>query len=758
MIKRLTKKRHSLALKIIVSMGVILLLSFSAWTFYHGRLFKKRVMTDILADCDQLSDAIRLGTHYAMLFNARDDINQIINNMGRLKGLEHVRIYNKAGQIKFSNLNAEVGRTTGIKAEACDICHRTEPPLEKLNLKARGRIFESAEGVRLLGVITPIYNEPGCSSMPCHAHPDDKKILGALDVVLSLGETDAQVHTFQTWMALFTFAVFAVSSIAIAMILLRFYITPIRRMITGTKQIAQGDYAALAHFKEDDEIGHLATAIHRMGQDIGDKQQALNRQKDKYQDLFELVPCIITVQDKNYKLIGYNREFSKRFAPAPGDFCYTAYKGLSAKCENCPVEKTFNDGRPHYSEETGINKDGTKTHWIVKTAPMKNDAGEIIGAMEVNLDITHRKNLEDKLAQSEKKYYAIFNNIPNAVFVLDAESLEILDCNHSVGRVYGYSKAEVVGRSYLDFFPREDRARYVELLRAGQDIEQARQIDKRGGFLFVHIRLSPSQYPGRDVLLVSTSDITDRLEAELKLIQAGKMTTVGEMATGIAHELNQPLSVIKTASNYFIKKTRKNESIEPDILDTMASEIDGHVDRAANIINHLREFGRKSEYTLAKVQLNDVLHKTFDLFGQQLKLKEIDVVWDLDAALPEITAEVGRLEQVFINLMINARDAIDEKITARGNTDFKKEIVFATYTRNDAIMAEVRDTGIGIPDGLRNKIFEPFFTTKKVGAGTGLGLPISYGIMKELGGSIEVASTTEGGACFKLSFPRWWPE
>lgn len=760
--KRLTKKRHSLVLKIIVSVGVILLLSFSTLAFFHSRQYKKKVMADILADCDRLSEAILLGTHYAMMFNARDDINQIINNMGRLKGLEHIRIYNKDGQIKYSNLQAEVGRRTGIKTEACDICHRTDPPLERLSLNARERIFKSADDTRLMGVITPIYNEPGCSSNACHAHPEGKIILGALDVVLSLSETDAQLQRFQNWIALFAVIVLAVTSTAIFFILLHFYITPIRRMIAGTKLIAHGEYNALDNFNKDDEIGHLAAAIHRMGQDIGSKEQALKRQKDEYQHLFELVPCIISVQDRNYKLIGYNREFSKRFAPAPGDYCYSAYKGLSQKCENCPVEKTFEDGLPHYSEETGVNKDGTMTHWIVKTAPMKNEAGEIIGAMEVSLDITHRKQLEVELEQSEKKYYAIFNNIPNAVFVLDAQSFEILDCNDIIGRVYGYSKEEVVGRSYLDFFPPEERDMYVEKLKASQDIEQARQLDKRGGSMFVHIRLSPSQYPGRDVLLVSTSDITDRLEAELKLIQAGKMATLGEMATGIAHELNQPLSVIKTASNYFIKKTRKNEPIDPQILNTMATEIDGHVDRAANIINHLREFGRKSDLTLEKVQMNKIILNAFDLFGQQLKLKEINVIWNLEESLPEIMAEVGRLEQVFINLMLNARDAIEEKIrkrkAAREKDDFRKEIVLATYSLEDAIIAEVRDTGVGIPAGNQNKIFEPFFTTKKVGDGTGIGLPISYGIVKDFGGTIQLESTKGQGACFRLSFPRRWSE
>ncbi len=759
MTARLTKKRHSLALKIIASVGIILLSAFSVWAYFNLSHYRVKVMSDIVEDCDRLSKTILLGTHYAMMFNARDDINQIINNMGRLEGLEHVRIYNKAGKIKFSNLKQEKGLTTGIETQACIICHEDSPPLEHIQLDYRKRIITHKEKGRSLGVISPIYNEPGCSAGDCHAHPEDKKILGALDVVISLSEADAQIYGFQRRLAVFAVVVFVATGAIVIFVLGRFFISPIRKVVNGTRDIAQGKYNALAEFKKGDEIGGLAAAVDRMGREIGEKQQALNLQKDEYQRLFELVPCIISVQDKNYRLISYNREFSRRFAPQAGDFCYSAYKGRTEKCEFCPVEKTFEDGRPHYSEETGLNKDGTLTHWIVKTVPMKDENGEIIAAMEMSLDITNRKQLEDQLAQSEKKYAAIFNNIPNPVFVLDEDLLEILDCNNSVGRVYGYQKEEIVGTSFLDLFPEEERQRYDGKIKSGQEIEQARQIDRSGRTIFVHIRLSPSRYLDRDVLLATTSDITERLESEIKLIQAGKMATLGEMATGVAHELNQPLAVIKTASSYFLRKTRRKEPIGDEILNTMAQEIDGHVDRAANIINHLREFGRKSDLSLETVQVNEVLLKAFDMFSQQLKLREIEVQWSIDDNLAPIQAEPGRLEQVFINLLLNSRDAIETRLRQDENhLPPEKTITIKTYMRKSSVVIEVCDTGIGIPRGIRAKIFEPFFTTKKVGAGTGIGLSISYGIIKDFGGSIRVNSEPGRGACFLIRFPAGEPD
>jgi len=143
-------------------------------------------------------------------------------------------------------------------------------------------------------------------------------------------------------------------------------------------------------------------------------------------------------------------------------------------------------------------------------------------------------------------------------------------------------------------------------------MNQAKHINKTGEHLFVNIRISPSEYPGRKVLLVTTSDITQRLETEQQLIQASKMATLGEMATGVAHELNQPLTVIKTAGSYLMKKVSKHETIEDDILFTMAQEIDGQIDRAVKIINHMREFGHKTDIILEQIQVNAVLQKAFD--------------------------------------------------------------------------------------------------------------------------------------------------
>jgi len=745
--------RNSLSYRLIFCVGLTLFVIFSIWSYINIEYQKEKMMNDIVIWTDRLSQTIHLSMHYSMMLNARNEINQSIQNIGRQKAIEHIRIYNKEGEIKFSSMPLEVNQKTDIQAEACYICHKSDPPLDYLDLPERIRIVKSPQGHRVIGVITPIRNEFGCATDACHVHPEDKKILGALDVVVSLKETDADILFFEEGILILAGFIFIATSIGIGLFVFQFVKMPIRKLIEGTRRIGSGDYFTPIDVNLNDEIGELAAAFEKMGQRIGEKQTELNNQRDEYQRLFEQVPCIISVQDRNYRLIQFNHEFSERFGQQIGQPCYLAYKGRNEKCIDCPVELTFADGLPHNSEETGINIDGTKTCWMVRTSPIKNAEGQIIGAMEMSIDISRNKQLEEKLAESGEKYYAIFNNSPNAIFVLDMQHLTILECNQSVTQVYGYPHNELIGKSFLDLFLEEERELYAFKLLTSSFINRARHSHRNGGTLFVNIRFSSYTYSGQKMLLVTSNDITKRLEAEQQLFQASKMATLGEMATGVAHELNQPLSVIKTASSFFMKKIDRNEPIKEDILYTLAKEIDSHVDRATKIITHMRQFGRKTEMTLERIQLNDIVKKAIEIFSQQLKARGIQVIWDIQPDIPQILADPSRLEQVFINLILNARDAIEQKLESGCIEKSLSTITIKTVVHSKTVSVSISDTGTGIPISHLDKIFEPFYTTKNVGKGTGLGLSISYGIVQECRGSIHAVNNDDGGATFIITFP-----
>jgi histidine kinase len=383
---------------------------------------------------------------------------------------------------------------------------------------------------------------------------------------------------------------------------------------------------------------------------------------------------------------------------------------------------------------------------------MRSDAAQ--KQEEMSLDLTRVKLLEREVRQSEERYRIIFNTIPNPVFVLNPRTLQIIDCNDSVTRVYGFDRDEVVRRSFLDLFEPHERRSYEAGLKSANVIDRARQLRKDGKGIYVNIRISAAQFASRDVLLVTTSDITLSLMAEQHLIQASKMATLGEMATGIAHELNQPLSVIKTASSFLMRKTAGRERIEDATLRTLTEEIDCHVDRASRIITHMREFGRKSGVSKERVQVNSVLGRAVDFFKEQLKLRDIEVIEDFQDPLPRVAADPNRLEQVFVNLLINARDAIEKKWEKGCPEGWVKRILLKTRLEDETVTIEVSDTGIGISEAIRERIFEPFFTTKEVGKGTGLGLSISYGIVQDYDGTIRVKGNEGEGATFVIRFPR----
>ena len=169
------------------------------------------------------------------------------------------------------------------------------------------------------------------------------------------------------------------TSIIILVVLMLFVTRPIHALIDGTRAIAHGDYKVRVNLQGRNEMGLLARAINRMGDAISKQQTELNKQRDEYQNLFESVPCLITVQDRNFRLLRYNKEFEERFAPGEDDFCYHAYKGRDCRCNPCPVEQTFADGLSHYAEESGISKDGRQTFWIVRTSPIRDDHGNYRG-------------------------------------------------------------------------------------------------------------------------------------------------------------------------------------------------------------------------------------------------------------------------------------------------------------------------------------------------------------------------------------------
>jgi C4-dicarboxylate-specific signal transduction histidine kinase len=249
--------------------------------------------------------------------------------------------------------------------------------------------------------------------------------------------------------------------------------------------------------------------------------------------------------------------------------------------------------------------------------------------------------------------------------------------------------------------------------------------------------------------LHETTAETARREQELRekqeqLVQAAKLATLGELTTGVAHELNNPLNNIGLFVGNAI------DLIELDVLDKERLLHELHqtmqqVRKATEIISHLRTFGRVASVSRKPVPINDVIERALSLMAAQLRARQITVELQLCPENPVVVGNAIQLEQVFINLLTNARDAVAAAP--------RKAIMISSSVGPDGLEVAFRDTGPGIPESMEQRIFDPFFTTKEVGAGTGLGLSITYGIIQEHQGTISVISNPGDGATFVIHLP-----
>jgi histidine kinase len=361
-----------------------------------------------------------------------------------------------------------------------------------------------------------------------------------------------------------------------------------------------------------------------------------------------------------------------------------------------------------------------------------------------------------RLFESEEKYRSLFDSGPDPIFVVEDRTFEIIDANPRAVEVYGYSKSELIGKSFLELDPEHTRDHFRTIADPAQDAglvyyPKALHFKKGRKPFYVNLHASNISYRGKPAIIVASTDISLMVEKDAQLIQASKMKSLGEMSAGIAHELNQPLNAIKMGSDFLAMMVEQQRPVAEPQLQQVVAEMSAQVDRAAEIINTLRSFGRKAELVMERVPINKPIQAVFTLVRRQFELDNIRIQLQLADPLPPVMAHDNRLQQVFFNLVANARDAINER-NQRIEGQPAGTIVIRTRQEGARVVAEVADDGIGVPEAVRDKIFEPFFSTKESSIDMGLGLAITYGIVKDYGGDIEVISRQGQGTTFRLSF------
>ena len=324
------------------------------------------------------------------------------------------------------------------------------------------------------------------------------------------------------------------------------------------------------------------------------------------------------------------------------------------------------------------------------------------------------------------------------------------------------SRIVVSGKDEVLVIVRDDTLRKSAeeaLLRAHESLE--RRVEERTEALTkTNQRLQGEIHQREQVEEDLRKAYQDLKSTQAQLVQSAKLASIGELAAGIVHELNQPLMVIRGYAQNLLQ--------DPEPLPGQSNAlklIEKNTGRMTHIINHLRAFSHQSQTVFTPVQINKVIDDAFLMIGEQLRLREIYTVKNLAEDLPLVNGDPNKLEQVFLNLVTNARDAIEEKReskqSGKGNGTGSQQppagnlevITRFANGRNSSVEILIKDSGCGIPEDMADKIFDPFFTTKEVGKGTGLGLSISYGIIKEHQAEIEVAETGPEGTTIRIRIP-----
>jgi two-component system cell cycle sensor histidine kinase/response regulator CckA len=408
--------------------------------------------------------------------------------------------------------------------------------------------------------------------------------------------------------------------------------------------------------------------------------------------------------------------------------------------------------RPY--ETVRLRKDGTRVDVFVGIAPVKDAGGGILGAASIARDITERKWVEQVLARDA----LLLANVRDPIVVTDLHGV-VTYWNEGGTRLYGWRAGEMLGRPLMERFPEHEQAAFraiLEQVAGGTDWEAEFEDYRKDGsrvWVDAHASRITDAAGGRVGILWLAHDVSGRKRLEEQYRQSQKMEAIGRLAGGVAHDFNNLLTIISGYGELLLA------SLPPeDPLRAMVGEMTKAGERAAGLTRHLLAFSRRQLVSPRVLDLGAVVTDLGEML-QRVIGEDIDLCTRLQPNLGRVKADPGQVDQVILNLVVNARDAMPQggKLTI----ETRNVVLDETYTRSHAdaragphVLLAVSDTGHGMTDEVKARLFEPFFTTKGAGKGTGLGLATIYGIVKQSGGHVAVYSESGLGTTFKVYLPR----
>ncbi len=744
---------RNLGFRIAAAVGLILLVSYIVFVALIFDVQRDFSIKRIIREASRLSSAVVNATDHSMLADDASATRSIVSNMSAQEEISSIRIYNHSGFIKYSSDPKEVDTKVGKESEACLACHSSKSPVSNLEAIKRTKILK-ANGHRSLGMITPIYNKKSCYQAACHVHPKNKKILGILHLGMSLKDFDTQSKTLLLDIFYLGLGTFVLVLAAISFYVIKRVHQPISKVHEATRWISSGDLTHRLEVTSRDQLGELASAFNIMRDQIRRRTDELIRSRWEYKNLFEQVPCLICVINKNYEIVRQNSNMRKLFMGATGMKCYEVFKKQSEKCEGCPTDSTFDSGVISYKEHCGFTQSGEEANYVGYTSPIYDKKGNVLYALIMAVDIRERVRLKKELEVSKDFQTNLIENSIHGIIATDDEG-RVNIYNKAAEELLGYPPEKVVGEKNLNLFFPPTFVKMVEDSQQSEHVENTRMVAQECEITDFHsnpvaVRFSGFVLFDRGAPVGSVGFFQDlrrfkQLEREKRA--SDRLAVVGQTVAGLAHGIKNILQGLE-GGVYVVETAMEDE--DKALMQKGWGMIQKNIGRITQLVYDLLTYSKERRPEYEETSPNQLTEEVCSLFD--IKASELNIVIErrldpgMEGGFTALFDQRG-IHTCLSNLISNAIDACASD-TAKSN----HRVVVSTNKEEDEILFQVADDGSGMDKETKSKIFSSFYSTKG-SRGTGLGLMVTAKLVMEHGGEIDFESEKGEGATFRIRIP-----